>query len=332
MKYIAAMVLAFALMPISAEVSSNLSSGEKISAEVNRLWLKQDFEKLDEIEKSILSSNPRTLSGYSVLFLFNNALQHQTEVSIGDPEAWAEMEDSAKDWVRRSPNSSAAHLNVAYTYLGRAWQIRGHGYANTVAAEQWEGFRLYSEKARTYLMEKKEIAQKNPGWHQLMLRIGLNRSVSESEFQAILSQGLEKYPDYTGLILVAIDHFAPKWGGSLPAVRSFVESAVGNLPLSERNMQYAQMYNYIFQEHVKDVKESLVDCKKWVDGNIAYSSKFPSSYNMNWAAFSAVKCGDKGTASKYFALFDEPEIPPWSGWKGAYDEFRKAHAWAAGKL
>lgn len=332
MRRLVALLITMATLPVFATERPDLDSREKIDEEVEVLWQEENYQELESIERYLLSRNPKSKSGYSMVYLFNGALANKTHISYDLPAVWTGLHRQAERWANRSPKSPIAHLNVAFTLLNRAWQIRGSGYANTVTPEQWEGFRAYSLKAREYLLQKKDVAQKNPGWYSQMLRIGLSQSMPETEFKSLLDEGMSRFPYYEGLALAAIDHYSPKWGGSMLAIKSFIDGAVTRLPVAEQDGQYANLYSYVFQEHVRGVEESLVDCKRWTEGAIANSNRYPSKYNYSWSAYAAVACGDRKIAGQYFALIDgEPEIPPWRVGKNARDMYAKARAWAEGR-
>lgn len=331
MRLLTLFLIAMATLPVCATERPDLDSRDKIYEWVEVLWEEENYQELESIERDLLSRNPKTKSGSSVVYLFNSALWEQTDASIDDRAFWTALQRQAERWANRSPKSPIAHLNVAYTLVNRAWQIRGGGYANSVSPEQWEGFNTYSLKARDYLLQKKDIAHKNPGWYSQMLRIGFTQSMPETEFKKILDEGRSRFPDYEGIAYAAIDHYSPKWGGSAQAIKSFVDEYVMRLPVAEQNGRYAQMYNYVFQVHFRDVGESLVDCKRWIEGSIANSNKYRTKYNYSWSAFAAVACGDRKIARQYFALIDgEPEIAPWREGKNARDMYARARAWAEG--
>src|SRR4051812_40685218 len=84
-----------------------------IQLRVAELWEKEDFAQLDKMGAEYRKSRSRTPSGIWRLSVFHGALTEQVSSNIDKPGLWQFMEDRAKKWTVRSPDSPFAHLQYA---------------------------------------------------------------------------------------------------------------------------------------------------------------------------------------------------------------------------
>jgi len=327
--WVPGMLLAAAAACSAVAAPRDLKTRAQIDEEVARLWSARAFDKLDAIEQEFRQGNPMSLSGYPLLDMFHQAVYAQTAAATGDQAAWDALEAQARAWAKQAPKSPTAQLAVAEVFISHAWKVRGNKPTPEVFPNQLKEFGELVDKARGHLMETRAVSAQDPCWYEWMLRIALWKSQPEADYKPLLDEALAKFPDYLSSYLAAVDHYAPKWGGSPQAVEAFAQHATASLPPAKRDTLYARLYNYAYQQHFTTRADSKVDCARWLHGNADLTAAYPAAYNLNLAALSAALCADRPAAKKYFDLIgNKPMEALWGGGQLGAAEFDRAREWA----
>ena len=137
----AALFILLLAAPITSPVHADeLAERNAIESTVRELVARQDFAELEKIAASFLNDRARTSSGLWKIGLFDDAITYAFRCKCSDDAFWDGAEESMKGWIKKYPESINAHLAYAHVLLEKGWSIRGLGYTDSVAPENWKPF------------------------------------------------------------------------------------------------------------------------------------------------------------------------------------------------
>jgi hypothetical protein len=273
-----------------------------------------DFERLEELSSHYRTTEARTSSGLWKLSLFDARLRAALDIPKRDGQRWTSMITLVEEWVKRHPGSAGARLGYAQMLLSRAWSYRGNGYATTVAKEDWKPFREFTQRARRYLEKTKNVAARDPRWYEIMIAVATYQSWPKEQFDALLKEALDRYPDFYQIYFASIIYLSPKWGGDASSIEQFAREAVERTRKTEGDGMYARIYWYASQTQFGDelFLDSKVDwtlMKKGIDDVLA---KYPDAWNTNnFARFACLRGDKEKTAELIERIGPEPLMQVW---------------------
>ncbi|MDD9901727.1 MAG: hypothetical protein OXT65_12165 [Alphaproteobacteria bacterium] len=165
---------------------------------------------------------------------------------------WDIFEHTAADtldkldlWVQQSADKPLPHMMRAMFYYRTGWKKRGHGFNSTVSESAGNSFRDYLKKAYIDIETARRLDDSS--LYRGALRIFISRSTGWSlMLEKAFDEETALHPDYYVLYDQYINGLAPKWGGSLEAMISFVEKHGGSAPNnSPKKMLYLELYHQI---------------------------------------------------------------------------------------
>lgn len=153
-------------------------------------------------------------------------------------------------WCVQRPDSSIALTQRGIFYVAYAWEVRGHGFASTVTAQDWETFydRINAAKADleratqldsanymawVYLMN---VARAAPMGEGLTL-FSLSRGAEEERLDMMekaFAHAVAADPEGDGAYLQKLEFLKPKWYGSWPKLFVFTRQAAAAAPPHSR--------------------------------------------------------------------------------------------------
>lgn len=305
------LLIAIAPLPIAAH---ELHDRAAIKGSVAALMSQGDYQQLEELAQTYRSSQARTSSGLWKLTMFYGGLKLFFDTEQREPAFWSSRKDSVAKWVSLYPSSPTARMAYATMLLNRAWSFRGGGYAVTVKSEDWEPFRHYTEQARLYLEEHKDLASVDPYWHEMMITIAYLQNWSSERFQVVLEEGLSRHPSFYQIYFAAMDYYAPKWGGSTDAIEEFAKVSLEYTQATEGFGMYARIYWYASQSQFDNslFSDSLVDWELMRQGIDDVLARFPDAWNINYFARFACLASDKRKANELLSrIHGSPILQAW---------------------
>jgi hypothetical protein len=314
---------------------ARLDSVTKIRDEVNALENEHAYAELDEMALNLRQTKSVTLDGYSALRAFHKALNGDYFSSPELAQKLSETlerkggEDSLQNgWTRKFPDSPAPQIRIAKTLQTVAWQIRGTGLANTVSEEKWKRVSSLMGKSMAQLVKCKKTCDADPEWYATLISVIRTSSADRNDIPVAFVEGFSKFPEYAPIYWEMAASLSPKWGGSVEAVESFAKELSSKFSPKEADAVYADLYSELIYrgDAFFDTRASAlkVDCARWIRGREQIISKFPTNYNYNVAALTAVRCGDRKSSAKYLdKIGSKVDLSVWS-----LDDFANASNWA----
>ena len=149
------------------------------------------------------------------------------------------------EWIKRYPNSFAAHLAVAEYYASVAHAKRGSEYAKDTSETQFKAMAETYTKALTFLDRAERLTLKPT--LAIASRIYIMRSVGErADIVKLYEQGEKTDPRNIRVKAAFISSSSPKWGGSISDLEKILNATrTSNLPAGTKTfMEYLVMYEF----------------------------------------------------------------------------------------
>jgi hypothetical protein len=321
-----ALCLVIGSIGFSYAETAEMAKRARISAEVSGRFETSDFDGLEAMAKSFMTTDQRSPSGLWNISHFDESLSEVLEINEPESRYWKDYDDKIGRWREKYPNSATARLAYAHMLHGRAWSYRGDGYANTVPKENWQPFYDHLQKTLNFLDEQNDFLQGDPRYHELLLR-SLNESqVPDHVYDVAADKALDLHPSYYPLYFEIAFHNAPKWGGDPVAIEAFARNAVARTKATDGYALYARIYWSMAQSQFGDAMFHVSEVR-WPDmkqGIMEVMKSYPDQWNINNFAKFACLSGDRNYAKTLVAQITDPIPKAWS----AAVSFDDCKAWA----
>lgn len=221
-------------------------------------------------------------------------------------ELWKVREQKLEEWRKRYPDSVTAKVALASFPLQYGWFARGSGYSSTVSEKGYALFSERLEKARRELEALDATAKHDPGWFVAMLDVAHLEGWPKPRFDALYEEAAREHPIYLQIHFVGATHYSPRWHGSWPEQRRFVERAVEITRGQLGETLYARLNwgpstNQMF-------REGQVDWPRMKAGFERMIRDYPDPWNTNNYARFACMAQDWPTVSKLVAMIDKKPV------------------------
>ena len=247
--------------------------------DIRAIFLSENFAELEKIAQTN-RDNPTFLPG-------GVWKSHEFYVAIESPASYHPITDAdyesyiekAKRWQAAFPESSAARISSARSYLSFA-NFGGTAYADSVSEQQWHAFNERTAAAQQILLDAAH---------------------------AIQPTNYHLYRSYAHYLL-------PQWYGSFGDIQKLAEEAAAKNPEPLGSMLYFQVMGEVAC-YCQTMTEQLApaDWKKLKIGYAKLTETYgPSNYNANlYGAMSAVFC-DKDAGREAFRLIAFRDTGVWT--------------------
>ena len=167
-------------------------------------------------------------------------------------------------WVESDPESAIAHLMRAKYYEQTAWAIRGEGASSTISDEHVQAFQDLLHKADEDVRRSIALNPNIPWSYRLWLSV-VSGNENTQEIDAAFRASIKRFPGYYQIYRLRLYSLTPKWGGSVGAMKQFVDQYAGHAPdNSPLKLLYLQMTAYLvdaaFYECDSLNNQALTDC------------------------------------------------------------------------
>ena len=156
--------------------------------------------------------------------LYANAFANMLKEDPG--AAWLQ------NWRQADPRSADAAVVHAQALVVKAWAIRGARRANATSKAQFRGFHQVLNEAATAAMTAAELAPDDPTPWMTMVTAARGLQFSNTKFERIWNELITRDLHNRRGHTQALQYWMPKWFGSNPRARQFVDEAVMRAPKS----------------------------------------------------------------------------------------------------
>lgn len=264
-------------LPSAAEFDLSTDIG-KFEYQINQLLMAKDFAQIDKTAREIRASKKRFKNGKWAISRFYDGL---TNIYKSDGQEfqtdalWKERIELLKSWKQKFPDSAAARIALANTYISYGWFTRGTGFSGNVPEEN---FKILSERltmAENELFEARSLNEKCPGWFEVKLTLANLSGASPAEFDELFNEAVSFEPNYFVYYRIKSDSLKPKWGGSEIAWKKYVDS-IPNILAQHNSDEGNIMYLLILLSNMQDnsiIRDYSVFSKENVRQGFAEISK-----------------------------------------------------------
>lgn len=294
------------------------------------LFLDEGFTDLDYLAGEYLGNESRTLSGQWMINKLHDGILSTGHCACEDEAEVIEMEQRAARWIAENPDSPTAHIVYAAALRKHGWWFRGNDYATDVPARAWKPYRKYIEKARSYLMERKDMLASDPRWYSAMVQIATDQGWPMENFSGLLRQATERHPYYYPIHYEAIRYLSPKRHGNAALLEGMANYAASITQEKEGAGLYALIYwDAADREFGRDL---IIDNPHVWDRMRAAMEDVLAHYPAQWNIinFARLACvaRDRDTAVRMITRIDEKLVP--GAWCGGHLTYKKYRDWAMG--
>lgn len=288
-------LLLFLTLLAPAQASADEKAGRmEVTLKVFNLVHNKAFAELDALAKSYRDSESRTNSGVWHLTIFYDALGAPSDVILSDEDYKAAF-NTFDEWIKASPSSPTPYIGKASMLASYAWKFRGNKMADEVPIKDFAPFFYHLGEAKKLLEKSKEVSSQDPEWYAQMAYIMMGLNTKEDEFDAVVDEGLKKYPYYYPIYFNTALHLLPVWGGTVEKIEAFALKAIERTKEKEGMGVYSRIYWYLgsIQYDLRLFLDTKVDWLKMKQGIKDVLEKYPDQWNINnFGYFSCIQ-GDK---------------------------------------
>jgi hypothetical protein len=284
---------------LSGDASTDIHAVSNYSKTISSMLKAGEFEQLDCLADSARSRKERFPGGMWKLHAIYNGLEkpllHATE------EDWRAHMDLLQRWVSTKPESIAARIALAESYISYGEDARGPGFADTVSESGWKLLAERTAKAKQILEEASTLSAKDPEWYAAMQQLALHQGWDISARQTLLEQAVRFEPAYYYYYRFHANSIQPKWGGEEGEVARFLQKTTDQIGEDAGNIVYFRVAGTLVCGCQEEQKLNLswptilkgFDAVEKRDG--------PSPENWNLLAHMAPSFNDAVVADKMFA-------------------------------
>jgi hypothetical protein len=181
-----------------------------------------DYREAEVVTKDILAQSKLQSFSFHPFSGFINSLSQGA-----DPKFLKGL----NTWISHSPQSALPYLVRAKYYTNTAWLIRGPDFGDAVPGQHMRAFEEFLRRAEDDARRSIALDPNIPWSYFLLLEISGGRADSQ-QLDQVLRDAVERFPDYYELYRIRLHYLQPKWGGSVDAMKQFVNQYAGSAPRS----------------------------------------------------------------------------------------------------
>lgn len=232
---------AHAQAPTAAAGASALPSD--VEDQASRLAWWGDLDSLEHLYEQVKLPGLYTSQGNVLINEFRRGTARAFATPKETGEAFAiQMDSLTLSWTQQRPHTPLVHWLRVQSLVTRAWEVRGGGFANTVAPRAWADFRRYLEAAVQHVANTSTVSLQDSSTYVQLLGAGRGLGWDTNQVEQLVAAGRQRNPDDLSLWHQLITSSLPKWGGSAVLVDRLIRRAADQH--QERGDEiYARLYN-----------------------------------------------------------------------------------------
>ena len=299
------------LLPGSSTKPSE--ADEDYSARISKLLVQEDFAQLEKIATQDRTEKGRLLGGvWKIEAFYDGTSQPVSREELSDADFVPRIA-KVKKWIAAYPDSTTAHLALAYLYLNFARFARGANYADKVSDSQWADYNSRTAQAKAILFEASTLREKDPFWFYAMQMVAHSEGWDRPHFRELLDQAVAFEPDYYHYYRAYANYILPQWYGEPGELQAFAEEVSSRIPEPNGSMIYFRVISSIAcycEEAMQDLPK--VSYAKVRQGYTNVTRLFgASNLNANRFAYIATIFQDQASAHEAFADIRSMDAEIW---------------------
>lgn len=292
---------------------------QKEVQKIQQLLLSSRFSELENIQAESRNFGAAISDGQQRLAVLYQGISGCSQgcVNTLPPDQFEMSYTRLQEWSKEYPQSIAPRVALASYFLGKAWTIRGNGYAGTVDPSAWGTVEANVSEALTRLRDLDQRYRIDPGWYAAMLEVALAQGWPPAKFYSLFDEATKKYPYYMPLYFTGAHYSSPRWYGSISDLGQLVDKSVSNTREKWAVSLYARLNwalstNTMFQDGQADWPKMRAGFQKIV-------GDYPDAWNVNNFARFACFARDWETLLMLSSTIgSQPISAAWNGNTGNY--------------
>jgi hypothetical protein len=311
----------------SGAVTKPNEADEVYSARIGKLVAQEEFSQLEKIAQQDRAEKGRLLGAVWKLYAFYEGAATPVTGKTRTNADYGLQISKMKKWVAAYPDSTTAHLALAYGYLHFASFARGTEYADKLSDSQWGDYKRCTAQAKKILLEASSLKEQDPSWYYGMLMVAHNEGWDKVRFRELFDQAVAFEPNFYHYYRAYANYIMPQWYGEPGELMEFAEEVSGKLPEPNSSMTYFQIMSSFAcycQEAMKELPK--IDYPKYRQGYKNLTRLFgASNLNANRYGFAAAIFKDQEGAHEAFADISMMDSEIWY----TQQIFDAASSWAS---
>jgi hypothetical protein len=296
--------------------------------DINNIFMGNNYDKLELIYSSYLSSKTRTGSGLWMLEMFHIALE-QPYIDTYEKNEISNrfFQTFLGRWLAKYPNSEAAHIAQANNSYQRAWNLALQSRSGPLTDSEKRLVTHYIGEAQSYLKHHRPTDTQNPYWDLLHLRLATLVGEERKNFDQILNSALDRVPNFYPLYFAAVSYYASYSEDPALDIDRLAQLAIERSRKTDGDGMYARIYwlanDWAFGDQIfssPHFKWPLM--KKGMDDVL---TRWPSDWNRSKFAYYACLMRDKPQTAKLVRDIKDPYRNEFWSREGS---FNRCKSWA----
>ncbi len=314
-----ATVLALATGGFAQAQSSSASSAQTVPLDVSdqaaRLTWWGDLDALELLYDQVNRPGLYSTQGNVLVNEWRQGTKRAFATPDATGEAFAvELDALTLTWAKQRPQSSMVHLLRAQALIARAWEIRGGGFANTVAPRAWADFQRLLEAAVQHLVSTSDVSLQHSSGYRELIIAGRGLGWSVDRVEQLVVAGRQRNPDDLSLWHHLLTSSLPKWGGNAVLVDRVIRRAADQ-HRDRSDEIYARLYQAAADEDFSHTvfRDTAADWPRIRKGLRDSISRWPDKAAFwNQLAYFACLKEDRETLSEALdAIQGKPALAQW---------------------
>jgi WD40 repeat protein len=311
--------------PIVSSKVDPLSKMWDLSPTFRRLALEDNFDELERWAERFRRDNVvvTTLFGSDAFYgLVASSFLGESQTRFMPDILWQGQLAFADEWIQRSPESVAARIVKARTYIDYAWSARGGGLADTVTEKGWELFHKRMALAEKVLLEAARQPTPDSCVYSALLTVGMASSWDHDKLNQTLEKGMNISPKNFKLYEHMVQALLPRWGGAPGEIDRMAETVLQRVKGDDGLEIYARIAAEL-REWDEEISGLSVDTLR-ASIPVMLKRNRESVFYKNFVCWLACTVDDPQTARTLFAEIGaspdmsiwktRPEIDKWRHW------------------
>ncbi|NLV42420.1 MAG: DUF4034 domain-containing protein [Candidatus Hydrogenedentes bacterium] len=291
--------------------------------EIGTAFLNRQTRYLDSVATRLRKHRSRySDGGYQLAHFYDGLLSGSDSLNKDVRPAFRE---ALEKWAGEMPESTTPRIALAMSHVHYAWTARGHGWANEVSPEGWEGFQKHLELAEKWCVETESKPEKDPQLYATWITVAMGNCAEDSVLRGLFEKGFSLDPGYLDLYSSYCQNLLPRWGGGRKQIGQFFAEVHERTRESMGEKMYAMVADVQFCSGA--VYGDSADWALVSKGFDQLLEEFPESpFYLNRYCLLACFHKDKEKAKALFdRIGDAPHLPAWE-----YEQakFNRARRWA----
>lgn len=238
-----------ALAPAQAG-NEHYKAVEQLTAKVQVAMITGGVDHLDKWFESYRSSRARFPDGSSALHRLYDAVIDSEHFPHGKQglQLWEEF---TAGWSKAHPRSPAPHILMAKQHVEEAWRIRGTNTADGVWDDAWKPYREHLQRARSILLDSKEVSARDPEWYALMISVCMELGQPFGPLERLFEEGVRSEPLYEPTLDAIMRAHSTKWGGDPRRAARLARRHADRVGGDQGDI----LYFYMFQQSFNHARE-----------------------------------------------------------------------------